>query len=234
MDLTPAEQQNQYDLAVARAQQREFFDVKARASVVRPPSKPKYAFLFLVALIGDLVDWLSLTGIGLIVTYLVDIFVGVVLLLAGVRANSKLKAIKKFQDEISQNLAHIERRLVFYAQNYRRALVASRKVKVLRRPVRQIALKISKLIKSVGRNPAMKNMAAIVADLFPFLELVPWRTLSIYLTYRDESKTYEESLPFIEEYALAKNEELTASQEYRQTMAEEFAPEDKTDPSLST
>ncbi|MBI2063833.1 MAG: hypothetical protein HYT65_02475, partial [Candidatus Yanofskybacteria bacterium] len=65
----PADDQYYYDLAYARAQQKEQAEMQDTANrIVRPPSGTLYFFLYVLAGTGDLVDWLVFTGIGAIIS----------------------------------------------------------------------------------------------------------------------------------------------------------------------
>jgi hypothetical protein len=223
----------QYSLAHYRAQRRELDEIKDASKEVKPPSKLKYASLFVMSASLDIVDWLGLTGIGLILTYALKIVFAPILFMAGWGANSRIKEMNKFKSKAFAHIEAIEKRIIFYARNYQRALKLARRYKFLRKPVRKVALRIARARKTavrkvgqiVSRNPLMKNMAAIIADFIPLIDIIPWRTLGIYLTYRDEKKTFEETQPVAEELANAKAEELETAGQYRESLLEQEAEE---------
>ncbi len=203
------EEQYYANLAYLQAQQSELNEVVATANrVIKHPSRLKYGFLFSLSIIGDLVDLAGLTGIGLILVWLVKLIVSPILFFAGFGASSRVGAMNKFYGEIQQDIAGLTRKMMFYSRMYARALRFSRKTGILKKPIRRAALKIGAARKAIIRSPALKMGAAGVADLMPGLDLFPWRTIGVYLAYRDEKKTYLETQPIVPEYIAAKTEEI--------------------------
>ncbi len=214
-----------YDLAYARSQQREQQEVQDTANrVVKPPSGTLYFFLYGLAGIGDILDFLTLTGIGAIISFIVDLFIGAILFFAGRSARSRMESMNQFQDGLYQHIERIEKKITTYRNAYARVLRVSRKVKILRKPVRKLALRLSKLRKSVARSPLGRTVAAIVADLIPILDLVPWRTLNIYMTKRAEMRAFQDAQNMLPEYMGAKADEIEAANDLQEAeMAEQAA-----------
>lgn len=213
-----------YDLAYARGKQREFNEFNdAAGRIVRSPSKAKYGFLYTLAVIGDLVDLAGLTGIGLILVWAVKLIISPILFLSGISANRRIKDMNGFQENINASVAHITRKVQTYTRRYLQVIKFSRKTGILKKPIRRAALKIAKTRKAVARNPLVKNALAGVADLIPMLDLLPWRTLGVYLMYRDEKKTYLETKNTLPEYAIAKAEEVQAEEALTELAYQEAA-----------
>ncbi|MEX2053288.1 MAG: hypothetical protein WD898_03635 [Candidatus Paceibacterota bacterium] len=202
------EEQYASGLSIARTR-KELVEVQSEADrVVKPPSGVLYFFLYGFSIIGDIIDLADFTGVGAAVSFVVDIFIGIILFFAGRAARNRIETMNKFQDEIHGHIQNIERRVVSLRNNYVRAIKISRKIKPLRKPVRKLVLRVSKLRKSIARNPMTRTMIAVVADLIPFLGIIPWRTINIYLMKRDEMRAFQEAQEMLPEYEAAREEEM--------------------------
>ena len=211
-----------HDLAFVRGQQREVNETKALASqTVKPPSGALYFFLYLLAIIGDILDWLTLTGFGAIISFIVDLFIGAILFFAGRGARDRIKDMNVFQDSLHQQIQKIERKVIAYRNAYAKVLRASRKIKFLRKPVRKLALRFSRLRKSVARSPYGRTIAAIVADLIPILDLMPWRTINIYMMKKQEMMAFQDAQNMLPEYMGAKADEIEAANDLAEAEAME-------------
>lgn len=221
----PNDDQYYYDLAHARGQQQELNEVKDTAGrVLKPPSGMLYAFLYILAIVGDILDWLTLTGIGAVISFAVDLIIGPILFLAARAAKSRMEAMSQFQDSLHQQIQNIERKIIAYRNAYARILKASRKVKILRKPVRKIALRFSRLRKSAMKSPLGRTLASIIADLVPILDLMPWRTINIYMMKKQEMQVFQEAQNMLPEYMGAKADEIEATNDLQEAeLAEEAA-----------
>ena len=220
-----ADDQYYYDLAYARAQQRETREAQDTANrTVKPPSGTLYALLYTLAIIGDVLDWLTLTGFGAIVSFIVDLFIGAILFFAGRAAKNRMEAMNEFQDSLHKHIQNLERKIVAYRNAYARIIKTSRKIKILRKPVRKIALRLSRLRKSIARSPLGKTVASVIADLVPILDLMPWRTINIYYMKKAEMQAFQEAQNMLPEYMSAKADEIEAANDLQEAeMAEQTA-----------
>ncbi|MBI2670268.1 MAG: hypothetical protein HYX20_03955 [Candidatus Yanofskybacteria bacterium] len=213
-----------YDLAYARGQQQEQREIQDTANrVIKPPSGTLYFFLYCLAGIGDILDWLTLTGIGAIVSFIVDLFIGIILFFAGRAARDRIKTMNEFQDGLHGHIQNIERKIVAYRNAYAKILRVSRKVKILRKPVRKLALRFARLRKSVARSPLGRTIAAIIADLIPFLDLMPWRTINIYMMKKQEMQAFQDAQNMLPEYMEAKADEIEAANDLQEAEMTEQA-----------
>ncbi len=204
---TSIEEQHASGLSYARTR-KELVEIQTEADrSVKPPSGVLYFFLYGFSIAGDIIDLADFTGIGIIVSFVVDIFIGIVLFFAGRAARDRIKSMNQFQDSLHRHIEKIERRIVTLRNAYARALKVSRKVKFLRKPVRKLALRLSRIRKSITRNPLTRTMAATILDLIPYVGIFPWRTISIYMMKRDEMRAFQEAQGMLPEYQAAKEEE---------------------------
>lgn len=150
---------------------------------VNPPSKLLYISLILFASCLDILDIFGdLSIIGMIVTYILKIFAFPILFIYGMRSGQKANTMNDIAKSLEEKIRHIRKKTYTYT----------------RRTV--IAAKIAKRI------PGLKNLAAIVLDFIPFVDIIPWRLLGVFITYRDEKKTYESTQPVLDEFSQALNQ----------------------------
>ncbi|MEK7151477.1 MAG: hypothetical protein AAB784_02060 [Patescibacteria group bacterium] len=204
-------------LAYARNQQKELREVQDIFSqTVKPPSKSRYALLYGLAILGDVIDLTVFTGIGAVISFFIDIFIAIILFFAGKSASNRIKATNQFRDEMDGHIQRIEKKIIAYRNAYAKALRASRKIKILRKPIRKLALGFKSLRGSITKNPMIRTAAAAIADIVPILDLVPWRTWSIYLLKRDEMLAFQEAQNMLSEYMSVKTAELEATNELQE------------------
>ena len=152
----------------------------------RHPSYAKYGIISLLGLITESTDFLDLIGIGIVISKPVALFLTFIIFLIFWLTNTKQKRADDYVSKaeetieaIATNLAHIERR-AFQAAKIARRFGANR-----------FAARIRISSRLVKRNPLFKFAAAGTANLIPFLSVFPWVLLGIYLSYRDEKKSYQ-------------------------------------------
>jgi len=183
--------------------------VKGLAEQLTPPSKIKYFFLLLLALIADLVDILgSLTGIGTVVSLIVDIIVSPIIFIASHGANSRIETARNITKEINKQLENMRRRINQIRKTYATAYRISKRLGLRRTTslIRKTSLGSKRMLMSAVRNPKIRSALAIIADLVPFLDIIPFRSVSVLLTYRDEKKSYRETLELTKEALAAEKE----------------------------
>ncbi len=183
--------------------------IQQQIEKLRPPSKLKYFFFGLIALLGDIADILAVllstaaiaTAVGAPVAaaiietaFIIDLIIAPILFFAGWRTNSRIKAMRRAIDDLHIHIEKINRRIIQIRRYYAASIRLARRIPGLRRTVRRTVLALRKVRLGVVRNPIFKNTAAIVADFIPYLDVIPWRTAAIYFAYRDEKRSYEETI----------------------------------------
>jgi len=208
------EQLHQYALMEDRLARREDREVDELSRQVSPPNMTRYYIGFTLSVIGDLIDIVAFVliiafGAGIPLGWLVDILIDVPLLFLGFRSSKKLKEIGKSSNVITEKITIIDQKIAQYRNRYALILRTSRKIKALRRPVRQFARKARKVTKVLRRNPLGRLVAGILADLVPGLDLIPFRTIAMYQSYKDERESYETFRLLVgEDYTQAREEEV--------------------------
>ena len=150
------------------------------------PSYVKYGIVSLLGLITESTDFLDLIGIGMVISKPTALLLTFIIFLIFWLTNTKQKKAdnyvgraEKMVEAVTANLAHIERR-AFQAAKLARRFGAKR-----------FAARIRISSRLVRRNPLFKFLAAGAANLIPFIAVFPWVLLGIYLSYRDEKKSYQ-------------------------------------------
>lgn len=150
------------------------------------PSYAKYGIVSLLGLITESTDFLDLIGIGVVVSKPSALFFTFIIFLIFWLTNTRQKRAddyvgkaEELVETVTANLAHIERR-AFQAAKIARRFGAKR-----------FAARIRISSRLVRRNPLFKFVAAGTANLIPFIAVFPWVLLGIYLSYRDEKKSYQ-------------------------------------------
>lgn len=131
------------------------------------PSLFKYALiLFLFAIPNDLIDAIDITGLGMILSWFISTFLSVITLFLVWFTDSEFKRVK---DHLANK------------GKYQRALAKT-------------ATKVAaKLTKFAPRNPIVKIVAGTVLEMIPIISLLPWSSISVFLAYADERKTFKEA-----------------------------------------
>ena len=192
----------------------------------KPPSKVKYGAMFLLSGIGDIVDLANLTGAGIAVSIIVDIIVGFLLFVIGWATNTKIKKMSNLSKDLAEKITSIQNRITSIRNTYATAIKTGRKLRMLRKPIRVVAKSLGKVRKVIFRNPLLKNVTAIILDFIPYLDLLPWRTVGVYLTYKDEKVTYQQAVKeMIPGYVAAKEEEAQEVENFNASEMERASEE---------
>jgi hypothetical protein len=209
------EQEYGITLNTARAQRSEILAIEEASKQIQKPSSRKYHRMMTLAITLDVLDWLELTLVGIIITYALKIIFTPVLYFYGRNANTHIKGMADVKEILEEKISHIRRKMYSYINRYKFATKMIRKSARLGRHLAKFEGSAKKIGQSITRLPGLRNLWMIIADYVPILDLLPWRTLGVYLTYRDELKTFNETQPTLEEY--------------QETTQEEFALQEETD-----
>ncbi len=177
IEIQETETENQYaqDLYAQQAEQQmasELQEVVEEGKSYRSPSKFKYSVLFTLAVIVDAVDFLELTGIGWFVAKIVSIIGTAIIVLIFFFTGTKQKNAQEYKKKLTdflensaRNIAHTERMALRLA-NWG---------------------KYTKYVSSFAAEAI--GIIAGAINLIPGIDLVPWMTVGVYLSYRDEKNT---------------------------------------------
>lgn len=131
------------------------------------PSLFKYALILLFfAVPNDLIDAIDFSGFGIPISWFVSQLLSAATLFIVWFADSELKRVK----------SHMARKGAYQ--------------KALAKTATRVA---AKLIKFAPRNPAVKILAGAVLEMIPVISLLPWSSISVFLAYTNERKTFKEA-----------------------------------------
>lgn len=163
--------------------QHESEDLYEEGMEYKKPSKVKYGILYAMAIFVDGINLVSLTGIGAIFSVLASFIVSFLMFLIFWFTNTKQKRADEYSHKVSvflenmpKNIAHLERRAV-------RVGKFAGKLKPVQKPA-------TKTFVALEKSPLSKFVASAVANLIPFLDILPWMILGVWLSYRNEKASY--------------------------------------------
>jgi len=200
------------------AAQAEAAELHSQGQEFRHPSYFKY-FVILgpLAAIIDLIDLVDLTGFGAIVGRTISFIVSAVIILIFWFTNTKQKRADEYVDNIQKNMEVIADRIANAERNIVRVARLSRKVpgakqlyrKLHLRTIRRARVALRRVAKST-KNPIVRSAVAGTLNLVPFLALVPWMLVGIWLSYRAEKESYKNAQEASESVLEATEETETA------------------------
>lgn len=131
------------------------------------PSLFKYLLVLgMFAIPNDMIDGLELTGILLILSWFVSLFLSALTALVMWFTDSELKRVKG-------HMANIEK---------------------YQKTAAKVATKVAaKLVKFAPKNPTVKVTAGAILEAIPFISIMPWSIISVLLAYWDERKVYKDA-----------------------------------------
>lgn len=222
----------QYALTEERVARAGDDDVRNLSSEITPPGWYRYYVGFGLAIIGDISDVVNVIlilafGAGIPIGWVIDIIINIPLLFLGFKSSKELKKTGSAASAITEKIQNLEQKIFLYRQRYATVLRMSRKVSVLRKPVRQVAKKFKAVRKIITKSPVGRLVVYFVADLVPILDLIPFRTIAMWQVHKQEKLAYQEfQLLVAEDYTEARAEEEEANSELlaaeQEDQAEEF------------
>ncbi len=131
------------------------------------PSLFKYALILLFfAIPNDLIDAIDITGLGMVLSWFISTFLSLITLFLIWFTDSELKRVRS-------HLANKEK--------YQ---------KTLAKTLSKVAVKLNKF---APKNPTVKIIAGAILEMIPIISLLPWSSISVFLAYADERKTFKEA-----------------------------------------
>jgi len=134
---------------------------------VGSPSLIKYLLILLLfALPNDIIDAIDFTAVLMPLSWFISMFLSVSTIFFTWFSDSELKRVQ----------GHIE------------------KIETHKKTLTKTATKISsRLTKFAPKNPVIKVIAGGVLEMLPFVNMLPWSCICVYLAYRDERNTFKET-----------------------------------------
>lgn len=217
------ESQFQYDLQLQRSRQLDNSAFEKNVADITPPKKGKYVFAATLAIIGDIVDLLDITGIGEIVTLIVDFIIDPLLIWLGIKMNKEVKKKEQSSKGLNSMIEGMNKKIEGYRNAIQTVRNAPGKLARFKKSGQKIkvGLKLKKPKAVTKKGVLGKILAAIGIDMIPLAELYPARTHSVWSSYKTEKAAYEESLDTIRHYQEVRAVELEEKVDYIDSLLEE-------------
>lgn len=176
-------------------------ELNSEANKTKRPSFFIYFLLYYAAAVADLLSFaekpIEATGVGEIPVFLINLIISALFFLAGIWLNRKIKNVRLTGKQMLQVSERAAQRVSQYRQWTAATLKAIRGSGVGRRFLRSKTgrgvVKATAQLARVTRFPLFRNAAAVIAEVVPILDLVPWYSLNIYWTHRDHRQEYKTS-----------------------------------------
>lgn len=206
----------QYDLQSERATIRGDREIADLKSNIHPPSKGRYLLGFVLAIMGDIIDVVAaililVFGLGIPLGWLIDLLLDIPLVILGFASNKQLKKNSQASNALVSKIETIRQRVQQYRNLYAATLKASRKIKALRKPLRQVAKKFKAIRKVATKSVLGRTALRLGADFIPILDLWPWRFFGMRSNYKAEKQAYEDFLLLTQDYTESREEEVEAT-----------------------
>lgn len=157
------------------------------------PSHLKYAFLFLVAGIVDMVDLADVTGIGILISKVVSIGGTGLIYFTLWLTDGKMKRAQIIGEDAAQAVLALQQSISQASRTAMRTAKTLGHVPGLKGLARQIPRTTVNIRKIARRNPLTKILVGGAINLIPWVAIVNLMVVWVYLSYRDEKKTLKES-----------------------------------------
>lgn len=151
------------------AQQETYQEQQGRGGLplFSGPSLFKYALiLMLFAIPNDLIDAIDITGLGMVLSWFISTALSVATLFLIWFTDSEFKRVK----------SHLANK--------------GRYQKTLAKTATRVAAELTKF---APKNPTVKILAGAILEMIPIISLLPWSTISVFLAYADERKTFKKA-----------------------------------------
>lgn len=183
------------ELYAAQAEATELYNQGQKFS---RPSLVKYSVLASLASIIDLVDLIDFTGIGVAVgrTFSFGAWIIMLLILWFTNTNQKradeyIKNIEKKAEILAARIASAEKNILTVARLSRKMPGAKQLYRKFHlRAIRRTRIALKNVSKS-SKNPIIRSAVSGSLNLVPFLAVIPWMLVGIWLSYRAEKESYK-------------------------------------------
>ena len=179
--------------------QEEATELSNQGQEFRHPSYFKYfVILAPLAAIVDIIDLVDLTGFGAILGRIISFIVSAIIILIFWFTNTKQKRADEYVETVQKKMEVITARIANAERNISRVARLSRRIpgakqiyrKLHLRTIRKARVALRRVAKS-AKSPIVRSAAAGTLNLVPFLALVPWMLVGIWLSYRAEKESYK-------------------------------------------
>lgn len=165
-----------------------------QGSSYKRPSLFKYFVLLLpLGIIKDIIDLLDMTGVGAVFAWIITKFITAAMFLIYWFTDAKQKEAKSFITDLSDNMTAAAQRIVYLEQRVQQGAKLVGKIPGLKGTSEKLLNTTKKLSNIVNKSPLGALGTGAGLDFVPYLDVMPWTTISVFWAYFIEKKLYEQA-----------------------------------------
>ena len=188
--------QAEQELNLALQQVRQLYEEGQR---YKKPSLLKYSFLFTVAGIIDVVDFLDLTGLGIIIAKIVSIAGTGIIYFTLWLTDSRLKKAHELVGNLEKAILEVQQKVARVSSFAMKSSKFLGKVPGMKGLARKIPRAMVGIRRLARKNPLTKVLIGGAINLVPFLAMINLMVVWIWLTRHDEKKAFKQARETSEE-----------------------------------
>ena len=179
--------------------QQNLMALSAEGQSYKKPSFLKYSFLFTVAGIVDVVDFLDLTGIGIIIAKIVSIAGTGIIYFTLWLTDSRLKKAHELVGNLEKAILEVQQKVARVSSFAMKSSKFLGKVPGMKGLARKIPRAMVGIRRLARKNPLTKVLIGGAINLVPFLAMINLMVVWIWLTRHDEKKAFKQARETSEE-----------------------------------
>ena len=178
----------------------------------KKPSLLKYSFLFTVAGVIDVVDFLDLTGVGIIIAKIVSIAGTGIIYFTLWLTDSRYKKAHELIGNLEEAILDVQQKVARASSFAMKSSKFLRKVPGMKGLARKIPRTMVRVRRLARKNPLTKVLIGGAINLVPFLAMLNLMIVWIWLSYRDEKKAFKQARETSEETVEQSDQMVEATQ----------------------
>src|SRR3989338_489644 len=155
------------------------------------PSLLKYGFLFFVAGAIDAVDFLDLTGAGIIIAKIVSIAGTCIIYFTLWLTDSRFKKAHELIGNLEEAILDVQQKAARVSSLAMRTSRVISKIPGMKGLARRIPRTMVKIRRLARKNPLTKVLIGGAINLIPFLAIINLMIVWVWLNYHDEKKAFK-------------------------------------------
>jgi len=191
---------------------KEIDSIKKEGSSFSRPSLIKYAFLFVIALIVDIVDLLVVSGVGYAVSLVVSIIGSSIIMFTLWMTDAEQGKAKEYIEGLQKKVDRIQKNIGRTSKMAMKSGKFLRKFKSTKKAGSAILKTMAKTRRAMKASPIGRMAIASLANLLPIIGAINLMVVWVYFSYRGEKKAFEEAEKSGEEASMALRDQMLESQ----------------------
>lgn len=182
-------------------------EVNSESGQIKKPSFFIYFILYYFSIGIDILEYfakpIEATIVGELPIIAIRFLVSALFFVAGIWLGRKIKNARKSADRgiqyAEQAIQRVEQYQQWATSLYRSVRSSRVGQRFFKSRAGQKLVGVAAKFARASKYPILRTAAAVVAEIVPLLDLVPWYTLNIYLTKRDHQREYAVAQASLEE-----------------------------------